>query len=48
MITVLYDTNIVLDVLMQRQAFYVNSALALSLAGRDIVQGYVAGHALQQ
>lgn len=46
MITVLYDTNIVLDVLMQRQPFYVNSALALSLAGRDIVQGYVAGHAL--
>ena len=41
MITVLYDTNIILDVLMQRQPFYVNSALALSLAGRDVARGYM-------
>jgi predicted nucleic acid-binding protein len=46
MITVLYDTNIILDVLMQRQPFYVNSTLALSLSGREIVHGYIAGHAV--
>jgi len=44
--SILYDTNIILDVFMQRQPFYADSALALALAGRGVVNGYVAGHAI--
>lgn len=43
---VLYDTNIILDVLMKREPFYQESVIALSLVGKNSVNGYVAGHAI--
>ena len=44
--TILYDTNIILDVLMQREPFFQNSVIALSLAGKNSVNGYLAGHSI--
>ncbi len=43
---VLYDTNVVLDVLLARQPFLAASAAALDLAGDGRVDGFVAGHAV--
>lgn len=43
---VLYDTNIVLDVLLQRQPYFVASVLAVDLVGQSIVEGYVSAHAV--
>ena len=43
---VLFDSDVLLDVLAQRQPFVVNSAQALNTATQPQVQGYVAGHAV--
>jgi predicted nucleic acid-binding protein len=41
---VLYDTNVLLDVLLRRTPFLEASAAALDLVGRGRVEGFVAGH----
>ncbi|GAB4499481.1 MAG: hypothetical protein OHK0052_14620 [Anaerolineales bacterium] len=43
---VLFDLNVLLDVLQQRQPFYSNSARALACAELGLVQGWVAPHSL--
>ncbi len=43
---VLYDTNVVLDVLFPRPEFLVNSSSALNLATTDKIEGYLAAHAI--
>jgi predicted nucleic acid-binding protein len=43
---VLFDSDVLLDVLAQRQEFIVASALALDALARGKVQGYVSGHAV--
>lgn len=43
---VLFDSDVLLDVLAQRQEFIVFSALALDTVARGKVQGYVSGHAV--
>ncbi len=42
----LYDTNVVLDVLLARQPFLAASAAALDLVADGRVEGFVAGHAV--
>ena len=43
---VLFDSDVLLDVLAQRQPFVVASARALNTVMQPQVQGYVAGHAV--
>jgi predicted nucleic acid-binding protein len=43
---VLFDSDVLLDVLAQRQPFAVASAQALNLATQPQIQGYVSGHAV--
>ena len=43
---VLFDSDVLLDVLAQRQPFIVVSAQALNTVTQPQVQGYVAGHAV--
>lgn len=43
---VLYDTNVILDVLLERQPHFVASAAALDAVGRGKVAGYVSAHAV--
>jgi predicted nucleic acid-binding protein len=43
---VLYDTNIILDVLLERRPHYASSVSALDLVGRGEVEGYVAAHSV--
>jgi predicted nucleic acid-binding protein len=43
---VLFDTNILLDVILNRAPHVNASAAALDLVGRGKVEGYVAGHAV--
>jgi predicted nucleic-acid-binding protein len=43
---VLFDSDVLLDVLAQRQPFVFTSAQALNTATQPQVQGYVAGHAV--
>jgi predicted nucleic acid-binding protein len=43
---VLFDTNILLDVILNRTPHVEASAAALDLVGRGRVEGYVAGHAV--
>ena len=43
---VLYDTNVVLDVLLKREPFLADSAAALDAVGQGQVEGYIAGHAV--
>lgn len=43
---VLYDTNVVLDVLLSRNAHMEASALALDAVGTGRVEGYISGHAV--
>ncbi|MGB7417093.1 MAG: PIN domain-containing protein [Thermosynechococcaceae cyanobacterium] len=43
---VLYDTNVILDVLWPRPEFLKNSSLALSWAMQDECEGYLAAHAV--
>jgi predicted nucleic acid-binding protein len=43
---VLYDLNIILDVLQRREPFYLMSARALACAESGQVEGWVAAHSL--
>lgn len=43
---VLFDSDVLLDVLAQRQPFVVASAQALNTVTQGQVQGYVSGHAV--
>ena len=43
---VLFDSDVLLDVLAQRQPFFVASAQALDTVTQRRVQGYVSGHAV--
>lgn len=43
---VLFDSDVLLDVLAQRQSFVVASARALNTVTQGQVQGYVSGHAV--
>jgi len=43
---VLFDSDVLLDVLAQRQPFSVVSSLALNTVTQGQVQGYVSGHAV--
>jgi predicted nucleic-acid-binding protein len=42
----LFDSDVLLDVLAQRQPFVIPSAQALNTVTQPHVQGYVAGHAV--
>jgi predicted nucleic acid-binding protein len=43
---VLYDTNVVLDVLLKRQPYFAVSALAIDPVGQGKVEGYISAHAV--
>jgi predicted nucleic-acid-binding protein len=43
---ILFDSDVLLDILAQRQPFVFTSAQALNMATQPQVQGYVAGHAV--
>ncbi|MBN3874240.1 MAG: PIN domain-containing protein [Nostoc sp. JL33] len=43
---VLFDSDVLLDILAQRQPFIVASAQALNTVMQNQVQGYVSGHAV--
>ena len=43
---VLFDSDVLLDVLAQRQPFFVASAKALNTLTQGKVQGYLSGHAV--
>jgi len=43
---VLYDTNVILDVLLVREPHLAASAAALDLAADGRVEGFVSGHAI--
>lgn len=43
---VLFDSDVLLDILAQRQPFFVASAQALNTVTQKQVQGYVSGHAV--
>jgi predicted nucleic-acid-binding protein len=43
---VLFDSDVLLDVLAQRQPFVVASAQALNAVTQEQVEGYVSGHAM--
>ena len=42
----MFDSDVLLDVLAQRQPFVVASARALNTVTQEQVQGYVSGHAV--
>ncbi|WP_254721925.1 PIN domain-containing protein [Kovacikia minuta] len=42
----MFDSDVLLDVLAQRQPFVVASAQALNMVTQPQVQGYVSGHAV--
>ena len=43
---VLFDTNVILDVLLERKGLYVTSGLALSFVDSGKVAGFVSAHAI--
>lgn len=43
---VLFDSDVLLDILAQRQPFIVASAQALNTVMQNQVQGYISGHAV--
>lgn len=43
---VLFDSDVVLDVLLERQPFFAASALALDTVGQGKVEGYIAAHSI--
>ena len=43
---VLYDTNVLLDVILRREPHLAASAVALDAVGQGQVEGYIAGHAV--
>lgn len=40
---VLFDTNVLLDVLLEREPFFEASAQAISLAEKGIIEGWICG-----
>lgn len=42
---VLFDSDVLLDVLAQRQPFFIASAQALNTVMQKQVEGFVSGHA---
>jgi predicted nucleic acid-binding protein len=42
----LFDTNVILDVLLRREPHFAASAAALDVVARGGVEGYLAGHAV--
>jgi predicted nucleic-acid-binding protein len=43
---VLFDSDVLLDVLLQRQPFFVASAQALDTVAQQKIKGYISGHAV--
>lgn len=43
---VLFDSDVLLDILLERQPFFTTSALALDSVAQGKVEGYLAGHAV--
>ncbi|MBF0409157.1 MAG: PIN domain-containing protein [Candidatus Riflebacteria bacterium] len=43
---VLFDTNIILDFLLERQPFFSESTIALNIASQGKVSGFVSAHAI--
>jgi predicted nucleic acid-binding protein len=43
---VIFDSDVLLDVFLHRQPFFMNSASALDRVGRGNVEGFVSGHAI--
>jgi len=44
--TILIDSNVVLDILLNRQPWYTNAALIFSLSRRNIIKSYVSASAI--
>jgi len=44
--TVLIDTNVVLDILLHREPWYANSALLVGLANQGIIKVYVTASSI--
>jgi len=45
-VIILYDTNVILDVILQRAPHYQESAAALAYAEQDAVTGFLAAHTI--
>lgn len=43
---ILYDVNVILDVLLKREPHYAASAAALDAVAQGRVEGFIAGHAI--
>ncbi|PSB25176.1 PIN domain-containing protein [Stenomitos frigidus] len=43
---VLFDSDVLLDVFLQRQPHFTASAIAIDTVGQGKIEGYVAGHAV--
>ncbi len=43
---VLFDSDVILDIFLQREPYFRTSALAIDRVGQDTVEGYVSGHAV--
>lgn len=43
---VLFDSDVLLDVLSQRQPFFITSSQALNTVTQNQVEGYISGHAV--
>ena len=43
---ILFDSDVLLDILTQREPFFILSAQALNVVVRSDVQGYIAGHSV--
>lgn len=43
---VLFDSDVLLDVFLQRQPYFTASAIAIDTVGQGKIEGYVAGHAV--
>jgi predicted nucleic acid-binding protein len=44
--TVLIDTNVALDLLLNRQPYYENAALIFSLSKRELIKSYVTASSI--
>jgi predicted nucleic acid-binding protein len=44
--TILLDTNVVLDILLNRQPWYTNAALIYGLAQQNFIKGYISVSAI--
>jgi predicted nucleic acid-binding protein len=43
---ILIDTNVALDILLQRQPWYTNAALVFSFAQRNYIESYISASAI--